>query len=211
MAVLVKLIDRLLDMYLRPFEYKYKFSVSLVHIHFVIMLDLTLDKYEITLSNDPVLAVCRRCSMAFTRPALFSHMKTHEGFREPQDLFQLILERARVVRVFSAPPHPVPPIPGVTIAIGELCSSPGCTAFFSDTEELTSHARSHSAKDVVPQEAFCHFQEVQEDDNRCIRFRIICEELNSEGDYIFLCVRLRFSSIYCSRFRCLWHTVHRFQ
>jgi hypothetical protein len=117
--------------------------------------------------------------MAFTRPVLYPHMtQTHPDFVETQDFFELLLERKKVARTFTAPPHPIPPIGGVAVYLGELCGATGCARFFLDPDELINHVRTQHAETPTPEETPCYIQEVQELGGRSSQFRVLWDDLD---------------------------------
>jgi len=132
-----------------------------------------LEKHQISLTCSPILAVCRRCSMAFTRGALFNHMKIHDNFNETPELFEMLLERSRVVRTFTVPSHPIPPLPGVQIFMGKRCVHPQCSEVFLNAIMLHKHVKSRHAGTAESGAADCELQEVHGLNDSRLHFRVL--------------------------------------
>jgi hypothetical protein len=136
------------------------------------MSDHVFAKNRLSLSSDPVFVVCDRCSMAFTHLAIYNHMSTHDDFKEAEDFFLLAMERHKVARNFAAPLYPIEPLPRVSVFIGMMCGSPGCTRYFHDADMLSRHARTAHPKESLLEGIPCTLQEVQDVGDHVLRFHV---------------------------------------
>ena len=136
------------------------------------MLDVALTRNQISLTNQPTLAVCNCCQIGLTQRVVYDHMKMmHEDFKENADFFQTVLERAHVVRIFEQSASPIPPIPELPIYGGMLCGSPNCGRVLSNPPELMRHIRTSHRGNSTLKESPCDYQEVHEATG-CVKFQV---------------------------------------
>jgi Orsellinic acid/F9775 biosynthesis cluster protein D len=133
-----------------------------------------LQRYDISITRDPAIAVCLTCSTGFTRAAVLPHLKTH-SFSPNPDFTNEALERKKVVRTFLPPSHPIAPLPDIDIYVGHRCGSPGCNEIFSNPDTLKKHNRVQHPGQINPCSAECQFQEVYDSDGSSTLFEVTSE------------------------------------
>jgi hypothetical protein len=141
-----------------------------------------LTKHHLSLTKQPVLVVCTRCSLALTRRAVYQHMKAHHEFHESEDSLLLALEKHKVVGTFDTRVGPVEPFVGVSIVQGMMCTSPHCLRTFSDPTLLTAHIRTKHPNDSSTDIMECYLQQIVDLDDCTSLMRVNYDPLKARGD-----------------------------
>jgi hypothetical protein len=138
---------------------------------------LDLNELQLQIIPEPPIIICSRCCQAFTGNAIYSHMLDNHGYKASRDVFQgaLLKSNINISGLFKMPVQPIRQISGIPLIQGELCGFPSCSEFFVNPDALVSHmAINHpgaSPRDSIS----CDLQEVEDSDDRTLRFRVISE------------------------------------
>ncbi|KAG2038742.1 hypothetical protein BDR03DRAFT_1009494 [Suillus americanus] len=108
----------------------------------------TLRKISIIIDATYKVAICIDCEVAIPASHVRSHAVKQHRFRPPpNEELNAILASVGCVDEFSAPPHPIPPMPGLKIIRGSQCTIPGCQHITATHRTMQDHFKlNHSSQ-----------------------------------------------------------------
>jgi hypothetical protein len=128
-----------------------------------------LTKNQLLLTDAPIVVIiCQRCSVALTKPAVWTHMvQFHTDF-------------SRVISVFASPSELTAPLPGVPIS--QMIECPACKSFFTDYDVLLRHSRIVHPQTSPVHGTLCGVQEIKGGDGKVSWLHVISASPH-DGDH----------------------------
>jgi hypothetical protein len=144
---------------------------------------LDFKELHLQVIHNPPVIICLQCHLAFTTDSIYAHMLETHNAEDCRDAFQATLRSKNISGHFELPSQPIHRLPGIPVIQGILCQFPTCSQIFVTPESLVGHtATSHPG--TSPQDGIsCELQEVEDSDDRTLRFRVIAETSDVSGKY----------------------------